>query len=378
MRYLFVAYRDAKNPTAVGGDSYLWELAKGASNVGNKVTFVCSAFKGSKREEVLNGVEVVRFAGNQRLPFSIFNAYMRRWKGSFDLIVEEAIGGERPPFLMTTYVKEPLTAVWHQRHYRIFRGQYPFPLWVPLALLEVFLARVYGNRTILTPSMGAKVQLMRLGFRSEKVKVVFDGVGEVFDRASKDGERDDTIVCLGKLRRYKRFDHSLLALKLVQSRVGKPIRLIIAGRVSEIDRGYVESLRQLAERLGLSDSVEFKFNISEREKLTLLEKARLLVQPSPVEGFSVVVLEANRCGTPVVVSDGIPKDVVIDGYNGLVYPYAHIEAFADAITKLMCDDSLWSKMSRNGWTWSQRYSWENSVQEFTEIAEDLSSSQGVT
>jgi glycosyltransferase involved in cell wall biosynthesis len=166
---------------------------------------------------------------------------------------------------------------------------------------------------------------------------------------------------------YKRPDHAILALVQVLKRAKKPCKLIIAGKASEIDRGYIDWLRNLAKRLNVGDLVEFRINISEKEKLNLLEKARLLVQPSPVEGFSIVVAEANRCGTPVVASDGVPRDVVINGLNGLVYCFGDIEALAMNIVRLIDDDVLWDKMSKDAREWSQQFTWENSVAEFLKV-----------
>jgi glycosyltransferase involved in cell wall biosynthesis len=367
LRFLFLVYRDFKNPNAVGGDFYLWELARGLAKLGNKVTLLCSSFKGAKSLEIIEGVEINRINSVWRLPLRIFNEYLKKSKGNFNVIVEEAIGGQRLPYFGTIYVKEPLVAVWHQRHNKVFREQYPFPIAIFLSLLEFFQALLYRNRTIVTPSEGAKEKLMSLGFKYEKVKVVYDGVGSIFDSAETKSARENVLVYLGKLRRYKRPDHAILALVQVLTRAKKPCKLIIAGKASEIDRGYIDWLRNLANRLNVGDLVEFRINISEEEKLKLLEKSRLLVQPSPVEGFSIVVAEANRCGTPVVASDGVPRDVVINGLNGLVYRFGDIDALAMNIVRLIDDDVLWDKMSKDAHQWSQQFTWENSVAEFLKV-----------
>jgi glycosyltransferase involved in cell wall biosynthesis len=367
LRFLFLVYRDFKNPNAVGGDFYLWELARGLAKLGNKVTLLCSSFKGAKSLEIIEGVEINRINSVWRLPLRIFNEYLKKSKGNFNVIVEEAIGGQRLPYFGTIYVKEPLVAVWHQRHNKVFREQYPFPIAIFLSLLEFFQALLYRNRTIVTPSEGAKEKLMSLGFKYEKVKVVYDGVGSIFDSAETKSARENVLVYLGKLRRYKRPDHAILALVQVLKRAKKPCKLIIAGKASEIDRGYIDWLRNLANRLNVGDLVEFRINISEEEKLKLLEKSRLLVQPSPVEGFSIVVAEANRCGTPVVASDGVPRDVVINGLNGLVYRFGDIDALAMNIVRLIDDDVLWDKMSKDAHQWSQQFTWENSVAEFLKV-----------
>ncbi|MGD9131100.1 MAG: glycosyltransferase family 4 protein [Candidatus Bathyarchaeota archaeon] len=370
LRVLFIVYRDFMNPSAVGGDFYLWELAKGLSNLGNHVTIICSSFPDSKKREVIDGVEFVRLKGVWSLPFKILKMYIKRLKGNFDVVVEEAIGGQRFPFFCTVYVKEPLVAVWHQKHDKIFHEQYSYPVAAVLSFFEFFQARLYRKRTIINPSKGAREKLATLGFDRESIRVIYDGVGGLFDNAKMSEERENVIVWLGKIRRYKRPDHAIMALAEVIKKTNENYTLVIAGKVSEIDADYVDELRGLAENLDVSDNVEFRFNISEAEKLDLLERASVLVQPSPVEGFSIVVMEANRCGTPVVVSDGVPGDVVINGHNGLVYPYGDIEAFSDALTKLFVDKELWTKLSKNAFSWAQNFTWEKSALKFDHLLND--------
>lgn len=375
MRVLFSVFRDFENPSSVGGDYYLWELARGLVILGHKVTLICSSFPGSRQLEVIDGVEIVRIKGTWSLPLRFFNQYLKRMKGNFDIVVEEAIGGQRFPFLCTVYVKEPLVAVWHQRHSRIFREQYPLPVAILLSLFELFQARLYRNRIIITPSNGAKEKLALLGFKSNTVKVVYDGVGEKFciarPRDLRSIDRENVIVWLGKLRKYKRPDHVILALPKVLSNTKQQCTLVIAGKLSEIDMNYVNSLKSMVRRLGIEDHVRFRLNISENEKIELLAKARVLVQPSPVEGFSIVVIEANRCGTPVVASSGVPKDVIIENFNGLVYPFGDIEALSKALVELLNNDQLWKKLSENSISWAQNFTWEKSVNTFNVILRDM-------
>ena len=368
LRFLFLVYRDFENPAAVGGDFYLWELARGLAKLGHKVTLLCSSFQGALSSEIIEGVEIHRINSVWSLPLKVLSEYLKNLRGNFDIIVEEAIGGQRLPYVCTLYVKEPLVAVWHQRHNKVFREQYPLPIALFLSLFELFQARLYRNRIIVTPSKGAKEKLTQLGFKSDKIKVVYDGVGSTFDGVETKKNRKNVLVCLGKLRRYKRPDHAIHALARVLKLTKRPCKLVIAGKASEIDRGYVDSLRNLSKQLGVSDQVEFRINIPEKEKLKLLEEARLLVQPSPVEGFSIVVAEANRCGTPVVVSDGVPGDVVINGLNGLVYRFGEIDALAMNIVRLVEDEGFWDRMSKNAYEWSKQFTWDNSVASFLMVS----------
>jgi glycosyltransferase involved in cell wall biosynthesis len=224
---------------------------------------------------------------------------------------------------------------------------------------------------VLAPSEGAKAELNLLGLDNEHVQVVYDGVDKRFLDVDLTGPREDMVVCLGKLRRYKRIDHAILAFKKVVDRVGKPVKLVVAGKLSEIDRGYLDQLKKLVKQTGLEGSVEFHINISDDEKLELLKRAKVLVQPSPVEGFSIVVAEANRCGTPVVVSNGVPFDVVQHGVNGYVYRFGDLDHFATEVAKLLNNEDTWTCMSRNAYGWSKQFTWKSSSQKLEQILEEL-------
>jgi glycosyltransferase involved in cell wall biosynthesis len=367
LRILFLVYRDFSNPLAVGGDLYFWELAKGLASLGNYVTLICSQYRGSKLLEMMDGVNIVRIGGKWRLPLEVLKRYLGKDKGKFDVVIEEVIGGERLPFLFSLYAKEPLVAVWHQKNTAVFREQCPFLLSSLLSLIEFIIARCYRNRIVVAPSEGAREKILTLGFKPENVKVVYDGVGKRFQQLKPSCNRKNRIVCLGKIRKYKRFDHALMAFRRVLELSKRPCRLVIAGKVSEIDRGYLNWLRKLSINLGISKHVEFRLNISEDEKIELLSESRLLVQPSPVEGFSIVVAEANCCGTPVVVSDGVPADVVVNNFNGLVYHFGDINEMAEKTCYLLGNDVEWRRMSLNSKRWSKKFTWEKSVSNLEKI-----------
>lgn len=84
-----------------------------------------------------------------------------------------------------------------------------------------------------------------------------------------------------------------------------------------------------------------------------------IVVPGDMEGFGVVMLEANLMGTPVVASDleGI-KDVICDGRNGYKIPVGDTSLFASTINELVSSDlELLSESSKSyvfdNFTWDK-------------------------
>ena len=127
----------------------------------------------------------------------------------------------------------------------------------------------------------------------------------------------------------------------------------------------------MVERLGLQGHVDFRFNLTEDEKRTLINDARIVVLPSTVEGFGIVVLEANACGVPVIASSGVPEGAVKDGLNGLRYTFGDIEMLGAKIVQLLQDDALYSRLSQSAIKNAERFTWSRVGAQFERVVAQL-------
>lgn len=150
-------------------------------------------------------------------------------------------------------------------------------------------------------------------------------------RPAKPEDRDDLVVHIGT-RPVKNPQISIEAIKSLRRR-GLPIKLVIVGAPTTVPK---------------EDGIEERFGVSEKEKLDLLCRAKALILPSSYEALPYVVLEAMACGTPPVVSTAVPEEVVINGYNGLRAHRLDPRDYAAALERLLTDQELWLKLSRNG------------------------------
>lgn len=362
MRVLFLATRDWYDPAAAGGDTVMWEFARFLASRGHAVTYVASSYAGSKKEEIVDGVKVVRLGGVPTLWLRTFTYYMRRCRGRFDVVVAEGFGGSRIPRWAPLYVKEPFITEWHQVHKELFSVQYPILLRPFLNLLERLTALIHRNTLIRAGTVEWRRAFQSLGFREENIFVVPPSISEDWVKGnSPNPVSEPRIIWLGKFRRYKCPDHTIAALKHVVNRVPNA-HLILAGRHGDIR--YEKKLQALARHLGVEKHVEFRFSISEAEKKDLLLKCRALLLPSSVEGFGIVALEANACGVPVIASSGVPESVVQHGYNGLRYPFGDIQALAKNIIRILTDNELHRKLSANSLSFAKKFMWSRIGSEF--------------
>jgi glycosyltransferase involved in cell wall biosynthesis len=87
------------------------------------------------------------------------------------------------------------------------------------------------------------------------------------------------------------------------------LKLVMAG-----ERGDDHpALSALVNELGLGDRVTFPGRITLDEKVLLLQRCAVYLQPSLFEGFGLAAAEAMSCGAPVITSDvGAVREVCAD------------------------------------------------------------------
>ena len=78
------------------------------------------------------------------------------------------------------------------------------------------------------------------------------------------------------------------------------------------------------------------------------------------EGFGIPVVEAQRCGTPCILSDSSSLPEVSGGAALCVSP-ADAGAIAAAMARLVSDEALRRRLAEEGIRNSQRYTWENAA-----------------
>lgn len=121
-----------------------------------------------------------------------------------------------------------------------------------------------------------------------------------------------------------------------------------------------ESLEVLAVRLSINAHVRFAGRLEADEVALLYQSADLAVNPSLVDNMPNSILEALACGVPVVSTNvgGVPF-TVDDGKTALLVPAGDAEAMAEAMLRLIRDESLARELSLNGLERAREFSWAN-------------------
>ena len=106
----------------------------------------------------------------------------------------------------------------------------------------------------------------------------------------------------------------------------------------------------------------------------ILSKALIVVLPSYNEGFPKVLLEASAIGRAIITTDAVGcRELIKDGYNGILVPPKNAKALAIAINKLLNNSDLRKKYIKNGYELvKQNYTIEKVVEQTFLIYDEMS------
>ncbi len=359
LNILILNWRDTKHIWAGGAEVYVQELAKRWVTEGNSVTIFCGNDRQNNRNEIIDGVNIVRRGGFYTVyPWAALY-YILRFRRNFDVIVDSENG---IPFFSPLFSTKPVVLLIHHVHQEVFVTNMRFPLsYVGKFIEGKLMPLVYRNKTVITVSESSKKEIIKAGIaKEENIQIVNPGIEIVTGRVKKSSVPQ--LIYLGRLKAYKNVDVAIRAFSLVLEKV-KKARFLIVGE-GEI----IRDLQDIVIKSELTNNVSFLGKVSEKEKIKHLSESWVAVQPSDVEGWGITVLEANACKTPVVASktNGL-KDSIIHGKTGLLVPVKDTKGFANAITKLMRNEKLRASYSKSAYVWAKNFSWDETSGAFLNV-----------
>jgi glycosyltransferase involved in cell wall biosynthesis len=130
---------------------------------------------------------------------------------------------------------------------------------------------------------------------ADRVTVIPNGIdASTIRKAHPMAGEPPTVLCVGRLEPYKRFDDVIRAFR----RVPSPTQLVIAG-----DGAQRDELTALASRLGLQDRVKLVGKVTDGELHRWLRTAHVFVSMSEREAFGMAPLEAACAGARIILSN---------------------------------------------------------------------------
>jgi len=230
-----------------------------------------------------------------------------------------------------------------------------FPQYVRILTEDSFLESMawgymhwfYGQLdTVFVNSEEYRQSWIKRGFDPAKLKIFPRGLDtELFHPARRDAaffekfgacNGEVRLLYVGRISREKDLDLLAAAYRRLRDE-GLPVQLFVVGH-GPYSETFAKSLPEAF----------FTGYLTGSELATAYASADIFVFPSTTDTFGNVILEAQACGVPVVVSDsGGPKELVEDKANGLITKSRDLEDLTSAIRALVTNPALRERMGKS-------------------------------
>lgn len=345
----------------VGGSAVVpLHLAEALGKAGHHVDYLVVSLDGSRMESgYLRPIHMPMQAHTRTYRSSLYRPLYQYLKvkdrlSSYDIVyceshrapfyaLHRAISGGTPKLATAIYVSGIPRFFWQRRS--------PVELYnyIALRLADLVVCPSDYSRNNVSQAYGVALS---------KTRALHGGVASSFPAqtfSAKKGGKFTLLFC-GRLNGKEPVKMVDLLLEAVSHIIRKhSVELNVIGAGSRLDE-----YAALARDFGIEDEVHFLGHVDHDKLPSHYASADLVVLPSRMENFPLVILEAMATGLPVVATSvgGVPE-MVVEGETGLLVAPYDPGALAEAINSLLGDPSRMRAMGARGRERvREQYTWE--------------------
>jgi glycosyltransferase involved in cell wall biosynthesis len=208
---------------------------------------------------------------------------------------------------------------------------------------ELFFLKYAGFKKIITVDKSSLS-----GFKKERIKRVEyipNGVDLEYYCKQKAGKDDQIIrfLFIGRLEKQKGLEYLLQAVRILKNQNKKFLVTIVGNGSQE------KNLKKLSKELEIEELIKFEGIIENKLIPEQYQNADIFILPSIHEGFPLVNLEAMASGLPIIATNvGSIPETVKDGVNGILVRPRDAEKLAEAMKKLIENETLRNQLGNKG------------------------------
>jgi len=358
-------------PPGPGGiGTHAHQLAVQLANLGWKIS-VFGAQDYASAEEIE--------AFNRRQPFRIHRApdHLRRLGGMWG--AWQVLRREQPDVALASgehvvYMAAALDKLKQRPWVAIEHG------WIPTKTLLPMKRWAFNRASaVISVSNYSSGKLLEMGVQPGRAITIWNGADPARFRTLPAAERGRARAKLGI-----RDGRLLVTVGTVSKRKGQDVAIRALPRILEKHPSthyamagcpdLADEFSRIAESLGVRERVHFLGKVDGGTVVDLLNDADLALLtsrhvPEGFEGFGIAVIEAALCSTTsVVTANSGLTEAVVDGQTGIVVPPEDPEAIAEAVTRLLDDDALRTRLETTGRERALReLTWERVAKKYDEV-----------
>jgi alpha-1,3-rhamnosyl/mannosyltransferase len=173
------------------------------------------------------------------------------------------------------------------------------------------------------------------------------------------------VLAVGTLEPRKNLPRLVQAYATLDPELQSRHRLVVVGALGWEAGPTLNALRSLGERCTMLGFV------SDDALEELYRRCAVFCYPSLGEGFGLPVLEAMAAGAAVVTSNvsSLPE---VGGSAAEYVDPTDVASIAAGLRRVLCDDSLRARLSRDGVARAAEFSWESFAERVLEVLQSAS------
>ena len=381
-------------PPMTGGEgAYTYGLAKALSDSGHRVSVITADVE-ERRRVSKNKIEIIPITPIKKPGLKLFSFNLKAMKKIVEIYNNQNIDilHFTYDFYKITIKKEkisvPIIATLHhpwsaERRFikakiPLFRPGY-FRRLVVLSYFAKMSKEICENadKLIAISKYTAQSYIDEFHIPSDKIEIIPNAVDTNKFHPEVDGyevrkkmnlkEKDRVVLFVGRLDYNKGIEYLLRSFSRIDKE-GIEARLVIVG-----EGALKKYIHAFTCKYPFKNSIIHVGHVSEEDLPKFYAASDLVVQPSLMEGFGIVLLEAMASGKPCVATRaGGVEDAVINGETGLLVPPADSYSLYHAIHTLLTDDKLSKEFGTAGRKRVEKYfTWDKVAKRTIEVYKKL-------
>lgn len=254
----------------------------------------------------------------------------------------------------------PQLPVIHDLNFEHYPKDLPF--WYRWYYRRFFPKFARAAKRILTVSEFSKQDIVQqYGIDPNKIDVAWNGVNDIFEPIGDDEkqkvkneicEGQNYFLYIGATHSRKNVGRLLEAF----DRISGPEKLVIAGGAF----WWNGKMQSIYKSMARKDDVIFTGRLDPMRLAQILGAAHCLCYLSYFEGFGIPLVEAMRCGTPVLAADATSLPEVCGDAALYVDPF-DVAAISDGMKRILEDEELHKELSGKGLERSKVFDWQKTA-----------------
>lgn len=212
---------------------------------------------------------------------------------------------------------------------------------------------------------------------SEKIKVVYNGASSSFKPLNEEVINQVRIqytkgkpyfLFVGTIHPRKNIVNLLKAFEQFKHQYNSDFKIVIAGKMMWKDK----ELDELLKIATYSDDVVFTGRLSDEELTKVTAAATALTYLPFFEGFGIPIVEAMRCGVPVIASN-VTSMPEVAGKAALLVNPTNVDEITKAMHQVTTNESLKNELLEEAKKQVQQFTWENTAKRMMLAIEEVCS-----